>query len=361
MDIMKLKAQFLALLGLAIATPAIAADPLTIRIAWSQIGVGGRQFAALQTSAIAHSEGFLAEEFKNDPNIKFEYIFFKGAGPATNEAVANGQVDFFSQGDLPSIIGRASGLETKILLNVGGRQSRYLAVLPNSDIKSIEDLRGRKVAQHRGTNITLSISKIIAAHGLTERDIKFLNMDNATAIAALLSGDIDAAFGTQNLLELAQQGKVKIVYSSKNDDPTVTSNSTFLVTDDFEQKHPDITQRVVNAVVKAAAWASDEANRDKVFAAWAKSGVPAEIYRAEFDGQPLKLRNSPLIDEFLVSRYREQSDYAKQFGLIRQDVSVDGWFEPKYLEQALKDLGLERNWDRYDASGRVVQTAQAVP
>jgi sulfonate transport system substrate-binding protein len=341
------------LLGLALTAPA-AAEPLTIHIAFSQIGTGGRQFAALQTSAIAHAEGFFADEFKNDPDIKFDFIFFRGAGPATNEAVANGQVDFFSQGDLPSLIGRASGLKTKILLNVSGRQPRYLAVRPDSDIRRIEDLRGRKVSQQIGTNITLSISKIIAAHGLADRDIKFINMDSATAKAALLAGEIDASFGTQDFLELANDGKVKLVYSTKGDDPTFTSNSTFLVREAFEQKHPEITARIVKAVVKAAAWASDETNRSAVFASWAKNGVAPEIYAADFAGQPLKLRNSPLIDDFLVARYKEQAAYAKQFGLIRRDVEIDGWFAPKDLQQALTALRLEKYWDRYDASGSVI-------
>jgi sulfonate transport system substrate-binding protein len=349
-----MKRPIFAALVLALATAApAAAEPLTIHVAFSQIGVGGRQFAALQTSAIAHAEGFFAEEFKSDPDIKFDFIFFRGAGPATNEAVANGQVDFFSQGDLPSLIGRASGLKTKILLNVSGRQSRYLAVRPDSDIKRIEDLRGRKVSQQIGTNITLSISKIIAAHGLADRDVKFINMDSATAKAALLAGEIDAAFGTQDFLELASEGKVKLVYSTKDDDPTFTSNSTFLVREAFEQKHPEITARIVKAVVKAAAWASNEANRQAVFESWAKSGVAAQIYEADFAGQTLKLRNSPLIDAFLVARYKEQAAYAKEFGLIRRNVEVEGWFAPQYLQQALTELHLENYWDRYDAAGTI--------
>jgi sulfonate transport system substrate-binding protein len=32
-------------------------------------------------------------------------------------------------------------------------------------------------------------------------------------------------------------------------------------------------------------------------------------------------------------------------------VSIDDWFEPKYVEQAVKDLGLEDYWPRYDAQG----------
>ena len=349
---MKFSSLVLALLSAIAAAPAWA-EPLPVRIAFSQVGVDGRQFAGLQTTAIAHARGYLEQEFKNDPDIKLEFIFFKGAGPATNEAAANGQIDFYSQGDLPSIVGRAAGIKSKLLLNVAARQPRYVAVRPESDLRTIGELRGRKVAQHRGTNLTLSVPKILAANGLTERDIKFINMDNATAVAALATGNIDAAFGTQQLLELERKGIARIIYSTKNDSPTFTSNSAFFVTENFESRHPEVTYRVVRAIVKAAAWASDERNREAVFETWALSGVPAANYRADFEGQTVKNRNSPLIDDFLVNFYKDQAVAAKNFGYIRRDVDLNGWFEPKYLDRAIKEQKFAGIWDAYDARGAV--------
>jgi sulfonate transport system substrate-binding protein len=315
------------LAGWSAAAPAFA-EPLTIRIAFSQVGTEGRQYASLQTSAIAHARGFVEQEFRDDPDVKVQWIFFRGAGPATNEAAANGQIDFFSQGDLPSIVGRSVGLRTKLLLNVAARQNRYLAVPAKSALQNIKELRGKKVAQHLGTNITLSIPKILAAYGLRERDVRFINLDDANILAALITGDVDAAFGAQQLLDLEQKGVVRIVYSTRNDPPAFTSNSAFFVADDFERQHPEITYRIVKALVKAAAWASDEANREAVFETWAQSGVPTVIYRAEFEGQPVKYRNSPLIDGFLVNFYKEQVVASKQLGYIRRDVDVDRWIEP---------------------------------
>jgi sulfonate transport system substrate-binding protein len=153
------------------------------------------------------------------------------------------------------------------------------------------------------------------------------------------------------LLDLEQKGIARITYSTRHDPPAFTSNSAFFVTDAFERQNPEITYRVVRALVRAAAWASDEANREAVFETWALSGVPAAIYRAEFEGQPVKYRNSPLIDGFLVNFYREQVIASKQLGYIRRDVDVDRWIEPKYLQRALVELKLEGYWDPYDADG----------
>jgi sulfonate transport system substrate-binding protein len=347
---MRLFAFVAVLAGLTVSA---SAEPLHIRIAFSQVGIEGRQHAALQTSAIAHSRGFVDEEFEGDPEVKIDWIFFRGAGPATNEAAANSQIDFFSQGDLPSIVGRAVGLRSRLLLNVAARQNRYVAVPAKSELKNIRELRGKKIAQHLGTNITLSIPKILAAYGLGERDVRFINLDDANILAALITGDVDAAFGSQQLLDLESKGTVRIIYSTRNDPPAFTSNSAFFVMDAFERQHPEITYRVVKALVRAAAWASDEANREAVFATWALSGVPAAIDRAEFEGQPVKYRNSPLIDAFLVNFYKEQVVAAKQLGYIKREVDVDRWIEPKYLQRALGELKLEHYWQSYDADGSV--------
>lgn len=349
------KSVFLATAALAFGLTAaepVLAESVAIRFGFAQVGVGNRQFGSSNSAAILHSKGFLADEFKNDPDISIEWSFFKGAGPAVNEAIANKQLDFALQGDLPAVVGRSNGLKTKLLAASGLRANIYLAVTPKSGIASIADLKGRKVAQFRGTNLQLATDKVLAAHGLTERDVKFINMDFATATAALATGDIDAAFGQADYLALDKQGTAKVIYSTKGDDPTFTRHAHLLVTEAFEQAHPGVTYRVVKALVKAAAWASDEANREAVFEEWAKSGIPADTFRADLDGQSLVYRNTPVIDDFLVAAYRDQIERAKGYKLVRGDVSVDGWFEPSYVNKAIAELGLEGRWPRYDAKGQ---------
>lgn len=113
-------AGLIALALVALATPEVhAADPLVVRVGYASIGVGNRPFVGGSSAATAHSEGYLETEFKDDSDVRIEWSFFKGAGPAVNEAIANDQLDFALQGDLPSIIGRSNGLKTKLLLASG--------------------------------------------------------------------------------------------------------------------------------------------------------------------------------------------------------------------------------------------------
>jgi sulfonate transport system substrate-binding protein len=337
--------------GASVVAPWIAraADPVVIRFGFANVGVDNRQFSGGTFIATAHAEHYIENELNGD---KVEFFFFKGAGPAVNEAFANGQLDFASQGDLPQIIARANGLKTRQLLAGGAHAPMYLAVAPHSDISGIKDLKGRKVAIFRGTNNHLAAVKVLAANGLTERDLQVINMDEASSNSALATGNIDAAFGNYGVLLLSEQGLAKIVYTTKGDNPAFERQSTLIADDAFVSKYPDLTQRVVTAVVKAARWSSDEQNRDALFEIWARSGRPASVYRADLEGQTLKYRMSPLIDDYLIEQYRVQARQAKDYGLIRRDVSVDGWFDPSFLNVALKQLGLENYWTRYDASGK---------
>jgi sulfonate transport system substrate-binding protein len=350
------RAALAAVAAATLAAPGIArASPRPIRIGFASIGAGNRQFTGNSPAAHAHAEGWLerdlaAARLAAEPR----WFFFAGAGPAVNEALANGQLDIALQGDLPSVIGRANGLRTRIVMASNVNTPIYLAVPPDSGIRSVRDLRGRTVAWHRGTNLHLVVAKVLAANGLTERDLRVVNMDFAAADAALASRNVEAQFGPPTVLGLVRRGLARIAYTTKGDDPSFGRHSSILVAEAFERQSPDLLAGVVRTFVRAADWASDEANREALFASWSRSGYTVESYRDDFEGETLAHRNNPLLDDFLVAQYRWQAGAALEHRLIRRPVEVEGWFEPRHLEAALRELGLERRWTRRDAEGRAV-------
>lgn len=340
------------------ASVAVNAEPLRVRIGFASVGSDNRQFAGGSSAAVAHSEHYLDEELRDLPDVKVEWSFFKGAGPAVNEAFANNQLDFAIQGDLPQIIGRANGLKTRIILASGAHSPTYLAVPKGSPIRTIEDLRGKKVSIFRGTNNHLAAVKALAGHGLQEKDLQVINMDTAGTNAALISRDIDAAFGNFPLAGLVDKGLAEIIYTTKNDSPSYERHSTLIAQEAFLRDHPDVTQKIVNAIVRAAKWSSEEANREAFFEISARTGFPASGYRFDFSGQELKYRNSPLIDDSIVEHYRYQAKQAKEFGLVRRDVDVTGWFDRSFLDKALASQGLMNYWQAFDAAGKAVTASQ---
>ncbi len=349
-------AQGLAAVGAVVAGPLwaqSAARPATIRLGVAQPAIGNPPGFYGSSISIAHAKGWIEEEFKND-GVKIEWIFFKGAGPAVNEALANRQLDFAFQGDLPAIVAKAAGLKTKLVLATGVRSNIYLATPPGSDIQSVKDLRGKRVGIFKGTNAQLPINRLLEANGLAEKDLRALNLDTATGKAALVNKDIDALFGGFDLIQLRMNGTAKIVYSSKGDSPIFTRQGHVLVSEEFAQGQPVLTQRLVKAVVKTARWASDDVNREEVFRLWARTGFPYEAFKEDYEGEPLRIRFNPQFDPFLVARYKDAVEQSVKFKLTRSKFDVDGWIDQRYLNAALKELKLENYWPVFQANGKIL-------
>src|ERR1019366_3351178 len=92
--------RLLSLLFLCLlAALAQAQNVSSIRIGVATGGVGNPPRTGSSALGIANAQGLLEKEFEKD-GIKIDWIFFKGAGPAVNEALGNKQLDLAWQGDL---------------------------------------------------------------------------------------------------------------------------------------------------------------------------------------------------------------------------------------------------------------------
>ncbi|MEC5397777.1 ABC transporter substrate-binding protein [Uliginosibacterium sp. H1] len=341
----------------ATALPAAAeAPPAEIRFAFASPKVGSPPQYTLGSAGIAFTKGWFEEEFKND-KTKIEFFFFKGAGPAVNEAFTNKQIDFAAHGDLPSVIGRAAGLKTRLLFANNHRNNIYLAVPPNSTLKSVKELKGKKVSFFKGTNSQTPINRLLRANGLTERDIRVVNLDTASGKAALLNGDIDALFGSIDLLTLRDEGKLKILYTSNGDSPIYTRQAHIHVDDEFATKYPETTKRIVKVLVKAAHWGSLPENRAEVLKLWAIPGVYTVGILEEDYGPDLKDRFSPYFDPFLVGRYKDVVKDALEYKLTRKTFDVEPWVDRSFLNAVLKEEKLEGFWVPLDVNGKPIKGA----
>lgn len=318
--------------------------PEVINFGVANVGQGGRPQIGGSWIATAHSKGLLEEEFKAD-GIQVRWHFFKTAGPGVNEAYTNNLLDFAWQGDLPQIIGKATGLPTKYILAAGRRQPFYLAATEDSSANKVKDLAGRKTAIFKGTCTQLAAGRVLEAAGLSEKDLKVYNMDTATTTAALASKDVELAFGGNPLFSVRDRGLAKIIYHAQNEDGAKYGCSTGVtVTEDFAAKCPDITKRIVKVLLKAAQWTDDPKNRTQVYQLWAKSGFPFRYWEQDSVGQDFHVRQSPLIDGFFVASYKKSIGDAKRYGLLKGDVDLNSWFDTSYLDAALKELKLESYW-----------------
>lgn len=345
-----------ALLGLGgilpLSSTLAASEPTVINFGVAQVGKGGVPYSNGGVAGLADQRKAIQAELAGH-NIEVKWHYFKGAGPAVNEALANKQLDFATQGDLPAVVAKAGGLDTRLLLADSLLSSNYLVVPVDSPAKTLADLKGKRIGLFKGTNLHLATLRALRHEGFRERDFRHVNMDFATMAAALASKDIDGAWLAQTAFDMEAAGIGRIIYDSRAVDPRLTRQSHILVRGEFEQQHPEIVQKVVNALVKTAVWATEAENRDEVFRLWANSGTAESSLRAEQQGQSFLRRYSPRLDEFFIDRYEATVRESKELGLIRNDVDVRRWIEPHYVNRALEELGLQARWPVYDANNRV--------
>ncbi|MEW5544288.1 ABC transporter substrate-binding protein [Pseudomonas soli] len=330
-----LLSPLLAALLSAAPVAAHAAQPDVIRIAVPDLSAGSKPSAGGVVDVLRDQQ-LLEKEFAKD-GIRIDWRFFKGAGPVVNEALANGQADFAYLGDLAAIIGKASGLDTRVLsAGVRGVKS-YLGVVPGSGIHSLQDLKGKRVAVFRGTANQLSFASALASQGLSERELKVINLDFNAANAALAAKQIDATWGLSNLLSLRERGLVELPVNSRNLQGAGSTQAVLLGTGEFIRQHPDLVQRLVNAQEQAAKWLRDERNREAYVDLVANTANwPKSILRDDLAEENLAEYFDPRLDAGFVGLLQQGVDLAAKERLIRRGFQVSDWVEPRFIDHALQ-------------------------
>ncbi|MDH0302572.1 MULTISPECIES: ABC transporter substrate-binding protein [unclassified Pseudomonas] len=328
-----LLSPLLAALLSAVPMVAHAAQPDVIRIAVPDLSAGSKPSAGGVVDVLRDQQ-LLEKAFAKD-GIRIDWRFFKGAGPVVNEALANGQADFAYLGDLAAIIGKANGLDTRVLsAGVRGVKS-YLGVVPGSGIHSLQDLKGKRVAVFRGTANQLSFASALASQGLSERELKVINLDFNAANAALAAKQIDATWGLSSLLSLRERGLVELPVNSRDLKGAGSTQAVLLGTGEFIRQHPDLVQRVVNAQEQAVKWLRDERNREAYVDLVANTANwPKAILRDDLAQENLADYFDSRLDAGFVGLLQQGVDLAVKERLIRRGFQVADWIDPRFIDAA---------------------------
>jgi sulfonate transport system substrate-binding protein len=348
MSVLKSALRAIALLLLFVVVHGVQAGdlPTVVRVAAvsSTSPNGELLIGGVQSSAIV-VKGWLEEDLKK-LGVKLEWVPIPTAvgGPAFNEGLANKTIDFAVYGDFPAIIGKAGGIDTRLIVPAGRGNNSYLVTRVGLEAKSILDLRGKRIAVQKGRPHELAFSQLLYANGLRYSDFKIFNMNSQAAGAALAAGSVDAIFTNSEAITLSDKGVGKIIWDTKA--TNWQWRSEVFVREDFARQYPAITQAVATAYVKAAYWSAQEQNRAEVIHYTARNGTPEKVIERDYadDGVSWKDRWSPLFDAYMQQHYRDAIRFARSENLIRRDIDVNAWFDPRYVDAALKELKLENFW-----------------
>ena len=137
------------------------------------------------------------------------------AGPAILPALASKEVDVAWMGDFPAVTGFSNGLPISIIMmqNVSTTSTRIVAN-PKSGVKSLADLRGKKIGASFGSTSHGHIMQALSLAGLSQQDVTLVNIAPNNMPAAYFADQVDVAVTWEpNIGEIEKSGGVRVATS----------------------------------------------------------------------------------------------------------------------------------------------------
>lgn len=188
--------------------------------------------------------------FEEELGVKVNIIQFE-AGDIRNALVSR-DIDFALLGSASATQGIASGIDVEtIWIHEVLGEAEKLVVKKNSNINSVKDLVGKKIATPFTTTTHYSLLKALELNGISQKDVTLYDMQMPEIYAAWQRGDLDAAYAWEpTLSNILKDGKMLISSKDMASRGIVTSNVE-VVRRKFAQKYPDIVSKYIKAVNKA--------------------------------------------------------------------------------------------------------------
>lgn len=280
------------------------------------------------TLGIAKEKGFLDEELSKI-GVKAELVPFTGAGPAINEALASKNVDIGLLGDVPAIIGKASGIDTQLIIPAGSNNTAALLIPSSSNVTSVKDLKGKKVATQKGSYMHRILVKVLEANGLTVSDIEFVNLTAQDAAASLVAKGVDAiVVGGVVEAKLVLNKDAKILLDcSKN--PEWIGASAGVVRTEYANENPEIISAVIKALDRARDLSKNDTSVPKD--QWVKAGNSKETY--DFLYPDNEYRYDIEFTDKYIEKIKDVEKFLKDNSLIKNDVDVDKWINKSFYKK----------------------------
>jgi aliphatic sulfonates family ABC transporter substrate-binding protein len=161
------------------AAPAQPVEKIKVRMAWQP----GVQLLF-----------FIAKEEKLFEKAGLEPKYFRfNAGPPMFAALRTGDVDFAAMGAPPAVIILTQEPKVRVFF-IGADESRAerLVVRAGANIKTLQDLKGKKIGVWRGTSAEFALGHVLDKAGLKTSDVNILDMDVTALLPAFKKREVDA-------------------------------------------------------------------------------------------------------------------------------------------------------------------------
>ncbi|MCP3367529.1 sulfonate ABC transporter substrate-binding protein [Bradyrhizobium cajani] len=247
--------------------------------------------------------------------IEVKWVEFS-SGPPMMEAINVGSVDYGAVGDSPPVFAQAAGAAIVYAAGQPITNGQGILVPKDSPIRSIAELKGRRVGFTKGSSAHNIVVQTLEKAGLTYADITPVYLTPPDAGPAFANGSIEAwaiwdpyfAIG-----ETRQNGRVLI-----NAREVTKTNSFYIANRDFAKNHGATLQQIVDVTTATARWA--EQHRDEVARSLAAvTGIPLDIQTIAADRSSFVV--GPVTDE-IVATQQGVADRFYRLGLIPRPIVI---------------------------------------
>lgn len=239
------------------------------------------------------------------------------AGPQLLESLNIGATDFGLVGEAPPIFAQAAGANIVYAGYEPASPKNEAIIVPrDSPIRTVTDLKGKRVALNKGSNVNYLIVRALEANGLTYGDIVPAYLAPADARAAFERGAVDSWVIWDPYYAAAELSLgARLIADGTGLAPNV---SFYMASRPIAERNADVLKAVLAAVDEIDVWIRDNRKQYAIELA-PKVGLPPEVIeravnRAEIGARP--------IDNATLEAQQKIADVFTQLKLIPKSLNV---------------------------------------
>jgi sulfonate transport system substrate-binding protein len=217
--------------------------------------------------------GWLEEACKaNGTDVK--WVLSAGSNRAL-EYLNAGSIDIGSSAGLAAVLAKANGNPITAPYIFSRPEWTALVVRRDSPIRTLADLKGKKIAATKGTDPYLFLLRSLASVGLTRSDIEHVSLQHADGRVALERGQVDAWAGLDPHMAASElEGGARLLYRN-----VAFKTYGFLnVRQDFLAAHPAAVATVIQQYERARTWLlANPTEGAKILAEEARVSLPVAL------------------------------------------------------------------------------------
>ena len=215
---------------------------------------------ATRTLRIGHQKGWLSilkargalEKRLTPLGVAVTWTEFN-AGPVQLEALNVGSIDFGDVGEAPPIFAQAAGAPLVYAGATVPRPQLEAIIVPNgSPIKTVADLKGKRIAYNKGSNVQYFLVKLLEKNGLQYSDVQSIFLAPPDARAAFQKGAVDAWIIWDPFLASAQKTlDAQLLANAKG---IVNNRGYYFTSRDFATQNTDVLKIAIQEINAIDTW-----------------------------------------------------------------------------------------------------------